>query len=208
MLGVLGLTLVFGPAAYVRHATRGRIYHPADVPGEPVAIVFGAGVHGGEPSPFLARRLDIAIGLFQRGQVRGLLMTGDNSREDYDEVGIMARYAAGRGVPAAAIGQDHAGFNTYDSCYRARVIFGVRRAVVVTQSFHVRRATFLCRQLGLEADGVGDDTSDTWPGETRKSQVRELLATMKALWQTQVSKPTPHFLGPHENALDQVLAAG
>jgi vancomycin permeability regulator SanA len=207
-LATLSAALVLGPSAYVRHATRGHVFAAGDVPGAPVAIVFGAGVHGGKPSPFLARRLDIAIGLYQRGAVRGLLVSGDNSRHDYDEVGVMAAYAAAHGVPDSVIAQDHAGFNTYDSCYRARAIFGVRRAVVVTQSFHVARATFVCRELGIDAAGVGDDTSGQWPGPTRKYEARELLSTVKALWQTRVSNPQPHFLGPHETALDLVLAGG
>lgn len=202
----MGIALLFGPSAYVRHVTAGQRFAAAEVPEAPVAIVFGAGISGGQPSPFLQRRLDIAVHLFERGRVRGLLMTGDNGRLDHDEVGVMAAYAAAHGVPAAVIAQDHAGFNTYDSCYRALAIFGVRRAVVITQKFHVARATFVCRELGVEAYGVGDDTARDWPGPTRRYQARELLATAKALWDTWVSRPKPHFLGPHETALDQVIA--
>lgn len=189
---------VVGPSLYVRQASAGARYSADDVPDAPVAIVFGAGIRGDRPTPFLQRRLDIAIDLFNRGRVRALLMTGDNSTRDHDEVGVMAAYAAAAGVPPSAIASDHAGFDTYDSCYRAKVIFGVRRAVVVTQKFHLARAIFVCAELGVQAFGVGDDSSRRWPGPTRRYAARELLSTTKALWEIRVTRPKPKFLGPRE----------
>lgn len=203
-----GAAVTLGPTGYVHAVTRGDRYAASDVPAAPVAIVLGAGIRGDQPTPFLQRRLDLAIQLYAAGRVRGLLMTGDNSRTSYDEVGVMAAYAVAQGVPADVVAKDHAGFDTYDSCYRAREIFGVRRAIVVTQTFHLARAVFTCRQLGLDVTGVGDDTSRRWPWPTRRSQVRELFSTGKAVWETQVTRPAPHFLGPHEPALDSVLAGG
>jgi vancomycin permeability regulator SanA len=207
-LAVLSAAVVFGPSGYLRIATARHRFTLAAAPSAPVAIVLGAGVHGGQPSPFLARRLDLAIELYAGGRVRGLLMSGDNSRSDYDEVGVMAAYAVAHGVPADVVAQDHAGFDTYASCYRARALFGVRRAVLVTQSFHVARAVFVCRHVGVDAAGVGDDTSRRWPMPTRRAQIRELFSSTKALWETEVTRPEPHFLGPHEPALDAVLAGG
>jgi vancomycin permeability regulator SanA len=119
---------------------------------------------------------------------------------------VAAAVAAVADVPATVIGQDHAGFDTYDSCYRAKAIFGVRRAVVITQDFHLARAVYLCRRLGIEAFGVGVDSSRKYPGLTRKFAAREFLSTTKAVWQAVVTKPRPHFLGPHETQLDDVLA--
>lgn len=197
---------VIGPSGYVLARTAGQRYAAADVPQAPVAIVLGAGIRGAEPTPFLARRLDVAIDLFRRGRVRGMLMSGDNGRVDHDEVAVMAAYAIARGIPAEVIGKDHAGFDTYDSCYRAREIFGVRRAIIVTQTFHLARATYVCRQLGVEAFGVGDDTAGRWPGPTRRYQAREVFSTAKALWETQVSRPQPTFLGPRERILERVLS--
>lgn len=205
---VAAIAASVGPSAYVLARTSGQRYAAADVPDAPVVIVLGAGIRGDQPTPFLARRLDIAIDLFRRGRVRGMLMSGDNGRVDHDEVGVMAAYAVARGVPAGVIGKDHAGFDTYDSCYRAREIFGVRRAIIVTQNFHVARATYVCRQLGVEAFGVGDDTSTQWPGSTRRYQAREMLSTVKALWETELSRPQPTFLGPRERVLEQVLSTG
>lgn len=202
----MGVAVVAGPSIYVRRQTSGLRYAIADVPAAPVAIVFGAGIRAGKPSPFLARRLDIAVDLYAHGRVRALLMSGDNSTTEHDEVAVMTAYAVEHGVPATVIAQDHAGFDTYDSCYRAREIFGVHRAILVTQQFHLARATFVCRQLGIEAFGVGDDTSGPWPGLTRKYEAREVLSTTKALWESRVTHPEPKFLGPRESVLDQVLA--
>ena len=204
---VAGIAAVAGPTVYVAAQTDRHRYAAAAVPAAPVAIVLGAGIRGDQPTPFLARRLDVAIDLFRQGRVRGLLMTGDNGRVDHDEVGVMAAYAVANGVPADVIGKDHAGFDTYDSCYRARAIFGVRRAIIVTQNFHLARATYICRQLGVEAFGVGDDTAADWPGPTRRYQAREVLATAQALLETQVLRPEPKFLGPRERILDRVLAS-
>ena len=116
----------------------------------PVAIVFGAGLWNGEPSPYLAHRLDAAAALYDRGTVRAVLVTGDNSRHDYDEPDAMRAYLLRHGVPAHKIVSDYAGFDTWDSCSRAHRIFGVDRAVLVSQGFHIRRALALCTAAGVD----------------------------------------------------------
>jgi len=205
---LLGTLATAGPALYVRHTTQSHRYAVGDVPNAPVALVFGAGIRGSAPSPFLRQRLDLAVELYRAGRVRGLLMSGDHGRTDHDEVAVMTAYAVAQGVPASVIGQDHAGFDTYDSCYRAKAIFGVDRAIIVTQDFHVARAVYLCRRLGVEAYGVGVDSARDYPGHTRKFAAREVLSTTKAVWQAVVTRPEPRFLGPHETQLDHVLAGG
>jgi vancomycin permeability regulator SanA len=100
VVGLIAGALLLGPAAYVRLSTASSRYAVADVPAAPVAIVFGAGIRAGEPSPFLRQRLDIAVELFRTGKVLGLLMTGDHGRSGYDEVGTMAAYVVERGVPS------------------------------------------------------------------------------------------------------------
>ncbi len=205
---LLGTLAAAGPTLYVRRTTQDHRYSVADVPAAPVGIVFGAGIRGDAPSNFLQQRLDLAVELYRAGRVRGLLMSGDHGRTQHDEVAVMTKYAVAQGVPADVIGQDHAGFDTYDSCYRAKAIFGVRRALVVTQNFHLPRAVYLCRRLGIEAFGVGADSGREYPGLTRKFAAREVLSTTKAVWQAVITRPEPHFLGPHETQLDHVLAGG
>jgi len=190
------------PATWLRLSVDDRVRSEADVPGEPVAVVFGAGLWNGQPSPYLAHRLDAAARLYAAGKVRVVLVTGDNSRVSYDEPGAMRTYLAAHGVPRAKVVLDYAGFDTWDSCDRAKRVFGVDRAVLVSQDFHIRRALALCAAAGIDAYGVGvDEPHDaTWlAGGTR-----ELLAADKAALDALV-KPNPHFLGPHEDGVARAL---
>lgn len=180
----------------------------ASVPVTPVAIVFGAGVVDGKPTPALAERVHGAAELFHHGKVSHLLMTGDHSTVSYDEVSAMKAQAVAEGVPAEVITRDYAGFSTYDSCYRARDVFGVRAAVLVTQDYHLSRALFTCRELGIDA--VGLRISD-WQHAPEKAQsqwwstdiaasytTREWLSRTKAVLAAKVTRPEPMFLGPYE----------
>jgi vancomycin permeability regulator SanA len=181
------------------------VYGLAGVPAAPVVLVLGAQVNAdGTPSAFLAARLDLAKGLFDAGKVRAVLVSGDHGRWAYDEPGAMKRYLVDRGVPAAKVVEDHAGFDTYDSCLRARRIFGVDRAIVVTQGFHVDRAVALCRQVGLDAVGVGDESATRFPGAWRRGRVRENFAAVKAVYDV-ATRRDPVFLGPHEPGIDDAL---
>jgi vancomycin permeability regulator SanA len=204
---VLIPALVLGPPLAVLVSTTGLRHQDVDaVPAAPVAIVLGAGIDGnGTPSPFLAERLAMAAQLYHRGTVRALLMSGDNSRAGYDEVGVMAAQAQRLGVPTGAIVQDHAGFDTYSSCYRARSVWGITNAVVVTQPFHLPRAVWLCRQLGVRA--VGSATVADQVGETRYGWVREIPAIDKSIIDVLRGR-TPTFPGPREHTLDAVNTAG
>ena len=179
---------------------------PADVPTTPVALVLGAGLtKDGKPTPFLAGRLDVAADLYHRGKVKVLLVSGDNSRTTYDEPTSMRTYLLTKGVPDRAVVADFAGFDTWDSCARANRIFGVKRVTVVTQTFHLPRAVALCRAAGLEAFGVGHDTSEAFPEGTTYGWFRESLASGKALWDAAVTRPDPTFLGPAEQGVTTAL---
>ncbi|MEV4459963.1 ElyC/SanA/YdcF family protein [Microbispora sp. NPDC049633] len=178
----------------------------AEVPAMPAALVLGAGVRDGRPSPMLRARLDIAAELYRTGRVRALLLSGDNSRRDYDEPSVMRDYLVSGGVPADRIVLDYAGFDTWDSCVRAKEIFGASRLVVVTQVFHLPRAVALCRTAGLDAFGVGDDSSRDWPAETVAYAVREIPASAKGLADGLVLRSSPRFLGRRETTLDHALA--
>jgi vancomycin permeability regulator SanA len=199
-LAGLGALLVL-PLLIVRVKTGSRLSnHPEHVGHRQVALVPGAGLTaGGRVSWFLRDRLDAAVELYQLGKVDGLLLTGDNHSTTYDEPSAMRDYAVGRGVPAAAITLDYAGFNTYDSCYRARHIFGVSEAVVVTQSYHLPRAVYLCSSVGIDAEGLGvADWGHVPTTRMVRYQARELLADAKALWDTDVIGRDPRYLGRHE----------
>jgi len=130
----------------------------SDVPVRRVAIVFGAGLwRNGSPTPVLADRVTQAANLYFAGKVEKLLMSGDNRFVDYNEPEAMRRLAISLGVPNDAIVLDYAGRRTYDTCYRAKVIFKVDQAILVTQAFHMPRAIYLCNRLGVDSLGVDSD---------------------------------------------------
>lgn len=188
-------------AIYVRQVTaQWRYESPQQVPNQRVAIVFGAGVWAdGTPTPMLADRIQAAVTLYRLGRVQKLLMTGDNSTIYYDEVTTMKRYAMDLGVPEQDITLDYAGFSTYESCYRAREIFGIRAAVLVTQRFHLPRAVYTCRQMGIAAIGLATPDWEVYGHKLmRYYNTRELLAVIKALIEVHLVRPLPTFLGPFE----------
>lgn len=201
--GVVGLG---GPWLWVTLAARGRLHTPDDVPHQRVALVLGAGVLAdGTPSPFLAARLDLARELLADGKVAVLLVSGDNRTDSYDEPTAMKRYLVAAGVPEERIVTDHAGRDTYDSCARARRIFGLDRVTVVSQSYHVPRAVAICSALGVESVGVGDETVRRWPAAWREGVLREVFANVKAVADV-VTRRDP-VLGPAEPGVRDAVRA-
>ena len=184
--------------------TAADITGPGDSPRPAeAALVLGAGLAAdGTPSPFLRERVEAAAQLYRAGRVKVLLMSGDNSRRDYDEVTTMAGIAAELGVPATAIVLDHAGFDSYSSCYRARHVFGATSVIVVSQQFHLPRAVWLCQRLGLDAQGVYPAAS--FPDATRRGNLREVPATVKAVLDV-VTRRAPTYPGPRETTLQDAL---
>ncbi|MGB8646870.1 MAG: ElyC/SanA/YdcF family protein [Anaerolineae bacterium] len=203
-LALVLLVAVLLPLAligYVNAAAQPHAYSDfTQAPVEPVAIVFGAGVTPNHDlTPMLADRVQTAANLYQSHLVSQVLMTGDGSTITLDEVNPMRRYAEARGVSTQDIVMDYAGFSTYESCYRARYIFGVRRAVLVTQRYHLARALYTCRMLGIDAVGVGAPDWGVYPDELMTAySAREAGAILKALWEVQIAHPLPTYLGPYE----------
>jgi len=169
----------------------------AAVPKRPVAIVFGAGIRAdGGLSPMLQDRMDTAIALYKAGKVRKLLVSGDNRFAAYNEPGRMYDYAVRRGVPARDVARDYAGRRTYDTCYRAAAVFGVTEAVLVTQRFHLPRAIFTCRNLGVDSIGFSADRRAYLSNPYYR--LRDAFATVRAWWEVKIARPEP-VLGPKEN---------
>ncbi|KUM81165.1 hypothetical protein AQI70_04035 [Streptomyces curacoi] len=201
---MLGCVLGLLPATWMHVVTGDRLRTTADAPRTDVAVVFGAGLWDGEPSPYLAHRLDAAAELYRAGRVEVVLVTGDNSREDYDEPDAMRAYLTRHGVPDSRIVSDYAGFDTWDSCVRAKKIFGVDEAVLISQGFHIRRAVALCQEAGVASYGVGVDAKHdaTW----YYGGTRELFAAGKAALDA-VFEPDPRFLGRKEPGVQEALAS-
>jgi vancomycin permeability regulator SanA len=203
---VLAVVLLFAPVTAVHAYASSYQRSASSVPYEPVAIVFGAGAPNGHPTPYLSRRLDVALDLYRRGKVTVILVTGDNSHPDYDEPTAMRKYLVDRGVPASRIVRDFAGFDTWASCVRAKKIFGVDHATLVTQDFHLPRALMLCRSAGIDAYGVAD-TGESADGENEmvNDSAREVLAGIKA-WGQATLQPDP-VLGKKETSVADALTA-
>lgn len=197
VLAALGLLVLFLPRIITAVSSWTRIYQVDSAPTERVAIVFGAGLNrDGIPTAILRDRVETAAQLYFSGKVEKLLMSGDNRFANYNEPEAMRQYALSLGVPDDAIVLDYAGRRTYDTCYRAKVIFGLDSALLVTQQFHLPRALFLCNALGLKAVGVESNN-----GHYRKLlmlvwNVREQLATVGAFVDVYLSKPLPVLGNP------------
>ena len=155
-------------------------------------IILGAGIVEDKPSHMLEDRLLEGIKLYQNNISDKIIMSGDHGRKEYDEVNVMKNYAIQKGVPSENIFMDHAGFSTYESIYRARDIFKARKVVIVTQKYHLYRALYIAKQLGLEAYGVGADPRQ-YVGKTYR-EMREILARNKDFIKC-IFKPVPTYLG-------------
>ena len=170
---------------YVVRSTEDRIVSSADAEQlneVDCIIVLGCLVRpDGSPSGMLEDRLVTGIELWRNGVSNTMLMSGDHGQLEYDEVNTMRNYAIDSGVPAERIFMDHAGFSTYDSMYRAKEIFGVKKAVIVTQKYHLHRALHIAERMGIEAYGVASDLH-TYGGQTARD-IREIAARNKDfLW--------------------------
>jgi SanA protein len=176
----------------------GRIASVDSASQRPVAIVFGAGLlRDGSPTPVLRDRVETAADLYFAGKVQKLLMSGDNRFVEYNEPGAMRAYALELGVPEDAIVLDYAGRRTYDTCYRAKEIFGVDQALLVTQRFHLPRALVICNGLGVAGEGVSADRRAYRRSSLGIWNLRELPATLVAFIDTFITRPLP-VLGEKE----------
>jgi SanA protein len=188
-LAFLGLFL---PKLIILLYAAPRTFTVDNVPAERVAIVFGAGLQrDGSAGPVLRDRVETAVQLYQQGKVRKLLMSGDNRFVNYNEPEAMRQYAIDLGAPDEDIVLDYAGRRTYDTCYRANAIFQVDSAILVTQSFHLPRALFLCNSFGVQSTGV--EANNTYFRKISRLywNTRELFATVQSVWDVRVSKPLP-----------------
>lgn len=195
----LAALALVAPRVYTELAYRAHITTAESAPPERVAIVFGAGLsRNGRPTPVLYDRIATAVGLYQTGKIDTLLMSGDGTTNM--ETRAMRQTALELGVPDNAIWLDPAGLDTYATCYRAKALFGVTRALLVTQNFHLPRALFICDALGITAQGVMADQRTYRRSSLAYWNFREIFATANAWWDVTVARPTPV---PGEPALIQ-----
>ncbi|WP_224362516.1 SanA/YdcF family protein [Hyalangium versicolor] len=187
--GALAVLGVLALSRFVQTRYQDRIVPLSTAPEAPVVLVFGAGLApGGVPSAVLAQRLDTAIALWKAGKARAVLVSGDNSDRFHDETHAMRRYMLERGLPEQAVLGDDSGLSTYDSCVRAFTVFQVRKALLVTQGFHLPRALYIANSVGMDAWGVAADEGRP---STRRYLVREMFSRVLALAMVHLEvKPT------------------
>lgn len=196
-LGVSGVAAVFGINGWVMGSVSSRIVseeQAAALQNVDCIIVLGCQVRSdGSPSHMLEDRLKRGVALYDLGAAPKLLMSGDHGTAEYDEVDAMKRYAVNEGVPSADVFMDHAGFSTYETIYRAKEIFGADKVIIVTQEYHLYRALYIARQLGIKAYGVPADYRQ-YSGQFSRD-VREVLARVKDFGMG-IIQPEPTYLGP------------
>ncbi len=193
-LCILATVAVFAICAYVAHTGEKYLVTAEKAPAVDAILILGARVYtDGTPSPLLQDRLDYGYTLYAAGKADRIIVSGDHGRKEYDEVNAMKNYLLKKGVPQEHIFLDHAGFNTYDSLYRAKEIFQVNTLIVCTQEFHMPRALYIARQLGLEAYGYA--APDKAAYHMAYNNFREKLAQVKAFLETDVLHRKPKYLG-------------
>jgi SanA protein len=192
-----GAVLILLPRAVTALVAWNKTYTESTVPARRVAVIFGAGLwRDGSPTPILQDRVETGTRLYFAGKVEKLLMTGDNSIIEHNEPEAMRQYALKLGVPDSDIVLDYAGRRTYDSCYRAKEIFRVKEAILITQKFHLARALFLCNALGLDGVGVEANNRNYRKASLIYWNFRELPATLTAFVDV-LTRPQP-ILGDPE----------
>ncbi len=195
-LGLLGVIAVVGINCYMVNSTKKQILSEeaaAALQNVDCIVVLGCQVKpDGTPSHMLEDRLKRGVALYKAGAAPKLLMSGDHGTKGYDEVDAMKRYAFDEGIVSEDIFMDHAGFSTYETVYRAKEIFGAKKVVFVTQTYHLYRTLYIANALGLEAYGVPAEYR-TYSGQAMQD-MREFLARVKAFGMT-IFKPLPTYMG-------------
>ena len=196
ILGILGAALLLGINSWVKSSVKDYILteeQAAQLTDMDCILVLGCKVGAdGTLSHMLEDRLRQGVALYDLGAAPKLLMSGDHGTKEYDEVDAMKRYAVNAGVPSCDVFMDHAGFSTYESVYRAKEVFEVKRVIIVTQEYHLYRALMVAREMGLEAYGVAVNYR-TYVGQTSRD-IREVLARVKDFGMT-IFWPEPTYLG-------------
>ena len=192
VVGVLCAVGLFLPRFVMWLNALPRTFSVDEVEHARVSIVFGAGLlRDGSAGPVLSDRMQTAVNLYLAGKVDKILMSGDNSFIEYNEPEAGRQYALERGVPDADIVLDLAGRRTYDTCYRARNIFGVEEAILITQEFHMPRALTLCNWFGVDSNGVEANNRYFLKRSRAWWNFRETFAVFQAAWALMVTKPVP-----------------
>ena len=196
LTGIVIILIITGINLYIMLKEKGRILsvQQASEFHADCILVLGAGIRDdGSPTWMLEDRIKIGDQLYQGGCAPKIIMSGDHGRAEHDEVNAMKKYSMRQGIPSEDIFMDHAGFETYDSLYRAKKIFGAEKIVIVTQKYHLYRALYIADKLGLDARGVASDLR-FYSKKMAYWKFREYLARIKSFIKC-ISMPEAKYLG-------------
>lgn len=192
-LSVIGLVAIISVNYYVKSTTEELIYHSLEKsPKNDIGIVFGAGINGDQPSKYLKDRLDSGILLYKTKRISKILLSGDNGRDEYDELTVMKNYCYRNGVDTTKIFVDYAGFDTYSTMYRAKHIFKVEKATLISQEYHLNRAIYIGNKLGVKSIGFSANKGE-YSGY-KYVRFRECISIVKSFFDV-LRNREPHFLG-------------
>lgn len=188
------LILVFGINIYIITSTKNSIKKTEQLEDKDIdcMLILGAGIWGNRPSYMLEDRLLEGINLYENKVVTKIIVSGDHGKKEYNEVQVMKDFLIKKGIPSKDIFMDHAGFSSYDSLYRARDIFKVKKLVIITQKYHLYRSLYIAKKLNLKAYGIKADKRKYRKQVYR--EVREIIARDKDFLKC-IIKPKPKFLG-------------
>ncbi len=190
---ILGLTYIFGINFYIKSSTERQIINNYEVKDVDAIVVLGASVKkDGTLSLMLKERLETSIEAYNNGVSSKIIMSGDHTRKNYDEVTAMKKFAIENNIDSSIIYLDHAGISTYDSIYRMKHIFKLKKIVIITEKYHLYRALYIANKLGIEAYGI-DATKKIYSGQSYRD-FREILARNKDFIKT-IIKPKSKYLG-------------
>ena len=192
ILIILGLIFVFGLNQYVISSTKKNIKRNFNETDFDAILILGAAVWGDAPSPMLQDRLDAGLDLYKQGVSKKIIVSGDHGKKSYDEVNTMKQYLIDEGVKSEDIFMDHAGFSTYDSIYRAKYVFGVKKVVLISQKYHLYRSVYIAKHLGIEAYGYEKDMP-AYSNQFNR-ELREILARDKDVVKC-IFKPASKYVG-------------
>jgi SanA protein len=193
ILSLIALVLVLLTSRNVTTKTEKTIFTELkDVPKAKVAVIFGAGINGDQPSRYLKDRLDAGISLYKNNKVDKILLSGDNGRDEYDELTVMKLYCQKNGVDTTEIYIDYAGFDSYSTMYRAKHIFHIDTAILVSQKYHLNRCLYLGDKMGIKSFGYSADRG-AYPGY-KYYTLREKLSVTKAVLDV-IRNRKPKYLG-------------
>jgi len=188
------MIFIFLPNFWILKNSKGKNIKTFEIDFYEIGIVFGAGIYNNSfPSDIFADRLKTAAQLFKNRKINKILISGGNPNFDHNEPFVGKNFLIDLGIPEEKIFLDFAGYRTFDTCARAKKIFSIDKAILITQSFHLPRAIFLCEKMGIKSAGAPADLQ-TYQYQT-KNNIREILARAASFWEINIFRHDPKFLG-------------